>query len=68
MFRSFLSASISTPLQDKEQSQQRPHIFIAENSAENSAEPLARDNEEEPRDDGYVREEMSIKTRISAMW
>lgn len=66
MFRWFLSASISTLFQDRELSQQQPHLFRA---SENSAEPLARDDEEEPReDDEYVREKVSIKTLISDMW
>lgn len=66
MFRWFLSASISTLFQDREQNWQQPHVF---RTSESSAEPLARDDEEEPReDDGYVREKVSIKTLISDMW
>ncbi|KAI1238496.1 hypothetical protein IHE44_0013230, partial [Lamprotornis superbus] len=48
VFRWFLSASISTPFQDREQSQQQSHLSRA---SENSAEPQARDDEEEPRKD-----------------
>ncbi|NXJ22241.1 RNF4 ligase, partial [Dicrurus megarhynchus] len=42
--------------QDREQSQQQP---CASRTSENSAEPLARADEEEPREnDGYVREKL----------
>lgn len=66
MFRWFLSTSISTPFQDREESLQQPHLPRA---SENCVEPLARNEEEEPiEDDGYVREKVSIKTVISDKW
>ncbi|NWZ90350.1 RNF4 ligase, partial [Nesospiza acunhae] len=41
----------------------KPHLSRA---SENSAEPLARNDEEEPiEDDGYVREKVSVKAVIS---
>ncbi|NXF25018.1 RNF4 ligase, partial [Rhodinocichla rosea] len=43
---------------DREQNQQHPHVSSA---AGNSADLLARDDEEEPRDvDGYVREKLHV--------
>ncbi|XP_059327195.1 E3 ubiquitin-protein ligase RNF4-like [Ammospiza nelsoni] len=49
---------------EREQSQQQPHLSRA---SENSVEPLARNDEEEPiEDDGYVK--VSIKTVISDKW
>ncbi|NXC95659.1 RNF4 ligase, partial [Certhia familiaris] len=46
VFMWFLKASISTPFQDGEQSQQEPYLSRA---SDDSSEPLARDDEE-PRD------------------
>ncbi|NWT29598.1 RNF4 ligase, partial [Cardinalis cardinalis] len=44
---------------DREQNQQHPHVSSA---AGNSADLLARDDEEEPRDvDGYAREKLELK-------
>ncbi|NXR48212.1 RNF4 ligase, partial [Hippolais icterina] len=45
--------------EEREQSQQQPHLFRA---SENSAKPVARDDEEEPReDDGYVTDKLTLQ-------